>query len=112
LGEGDLSQTLDKLFGRFTGGERRRTTGDLLPSYFRSADYQQLSFSVEHRSNWEQFFGGSISASWAPDAGGPDYEEFKEAARAVFDQYNLGGKLSIEVISCVAIGQPNVKGYR
>jgi ubiquinone/menaquinone biosynthesis C-methylase UbiE len=110
VAEGDLSQAFNGLFSRFGGGEKRPTMGDLLSPYFRDADYQQLSFSIDYRSNWQQFFGGAGTASWAPAVNEPEYQKFKAGARAVFEQYNSGGELTIEVISNVAIGRPIAKG--
>jgi ubiquinone/menaquinone biosynthesis C-methylase UbiE len=109
LGESDLTQSLEEISVRYSSGKRKRTDSDQLQSNFRGADYQQLSFSVDRKSNWHRFFGGLTTASWAPDAKGPQHESFKKHARVVFDRFNTGGEVTIEVISRVALGRPNVK---
>jgi SAM-dependent methyltransferase len=109
LSEGDLLESLMTLFNRFEGGERRRTTSDILPPYFQGLDFQKLAFRAEHSSGWDQFLGGTLTASWAPDVEGSDYEAFSDDVRAIFDKYCSGGEITIEVISHVAIGQPNTK---
>jgi ubiquinone/menaquinone biosynthesis C-methylase UbiE len=109
LGESDLSQSLDDIANRYASGKGIRTKSNQLPSYFRGAEYQVLSFGVDRKSNWDRFFGGMTTASWAPDADGPELEGFKYEARSVFDRFKSGEEVTIEIITRVAIGQPNVK---
>jgi ubiquinone/menaquinone biosynthesis C-methylase UbiE len=110
LGQGELTQALEDLFSRYMGDIRRRTDPELLPPYFQGADYQHLWFSVDRHSNWDQFIGGLLTASWAPEVNEAEYQRFVARTRTVFDQYSSDGELTIEVISNVAIGQLIAKG--
>ena len=109
LGREELTQELEGMFSRYMGDERRRTDPELLPPYFRGSDFRQLSFGVVRHSNWDQFIGGLLSASWAPAENDSSYRHFREEARGFFERSSTGGELTIKVVTHVAIGRPNAK---
>ena len=65
-----------------------------------------------HISSLDHFVGGLLTASWAPGDDTPRFREFVSDARNVFDLYSSEGQVAIEVVSHVALGQPNVATRR
>jgi SAM-dependent methyltransferase len=68
-----------------------------------------LSLSVPQtcREDWEAFFGAACAGIEAPESGDPEFAQFEEIHRQVFDTFAVNGQLQIEYQTLVTFGQPD-----
>jgi ubiquinone/menaquinone biosynthesis C-methylase UbiE len=73
--------------------------------YYGDGEYIQKAYPNRNQVDWEGFFGGLATASFAPDENCPMHGEFEQNARRVFDQFSIDNMIDIKSVTEVYIGQ-------
>ena len=89
-----IDQKYRKKKNRMLSGISRETRAKHL---FGENHFKKVTFETILHQDFETFFGGWSSASYAPTAGSRDYEIFQKEARALFDRYAVNGVLDMIV---------------
>lgn len=74
--------------------------------YFGNGCCEKYIYPFSYYQDWEQFFGGLCSASYAPDPDHPAFPRFEKSAREVFDAFSQDGRISAHAETELVIGQP------
>jgi len=74
------------------------------PSFFRDGAFVRRTFHNDLLWGWPDFVGRTLSSSFAPRMGTPDYKPLLDALRNLFDQYSIEGKLRIKNETLVVLG--------
>ena len=77
-----------------------------LSFWYGHDDFSRLAFPFMLYESWEEFIGALTSASHMPDADHPLYGRLEKAARAVYDQFAIDGRLAVPGETELHIGQP------
>lgn len=81
------------------------------PSFYFCADsYTKYDFPFLSKHDWETFFGGLLSASFAPTEEDTSFAGFKRRARSVFEQFRKGDYIYVHAATELYIGQINCQG--
>ena len=73
--------------------------------FYGNDEFLRLTFSFAVQLTWEGFIGSLSSASYAPDEGSPLYANFERAARKVFDRFSSDGRLCLQGVTELYLGQ-------
>lgn len=86
-------------------GKRSAEEGDrfLRGGYFRELEVAE--FPGERVFDRESFIGETLSRSYAPKPGQPNYERFVEALHEVFSEFESGGKAAVKSHTTVYFGR-------
>lgn len=106
--EGDpLMAAYERVLGDFGLGyttvRHRAHDGDMDALFTRGREFR--SFSHTRRMDFATFWGGFLSASYAPSPGDPTYEPMHSALRAVFDRYEEEGLVTFVYATHLYFGQ-------
>lgn len=86
----------ERLLGEFGMGyhvvTHRSHAGDLDTMFANGCELR--SFTQARPMDYETFWGGFLSASYAPVPGDPRYEPVREALKALFDAHQRGGRVT------------------
>jgi SAM-dependent methyltransferase len=75
--------------------------------YFGHDDFIHTRFPNPVPENWESFFGGICSASFAPDPEHPRFKDFSKAAREVFEQFQQDAVITMPFETELWLGKIN-----
>lgn len=88
-------QEVGTLFEQFSNPEPSRfVSRPAMSFYYGNDNFQKMLFPFDFSLTWEQFLGALLSSAWIPDEGAPRFDEFKPAARKVFDSLSHAGALA------------------
>lgn len=73
--------------------------------YFEDGEYFKQTFPIQSQLSWENFIGAITTASYAPDNGTMAYTLFEKAARRVFNNFQVGNRVTIQGITELYLGQ-------
>lgn len=73
--------------------------------FFGENPYLKQEFPFAQQVPWEDFFGGLSTASYAPDEGSIFYQDFKYAARKVFNCFSANGLLTQHGVTELYLGK-------
>jgi SAM-dependent methyltransferase len=76
-----------------------------LSFYLRHEDVFEIIFPHQWQQDWEAFFGELCSYSHSPDADHPLFSNFEQAAREIFDQFNVAGFINWQYTTQLYLGQ-------
>lgn len=96
---------LDLIINQGRAGKRSAEEGDkfLRSGYFR--ELEVVEFPGERVFDRESFIGETLSRSYAPKPGKPNYERFVEALNAVFSEFESGGKAVVKCRTMCYLGR-------
>lgn len=96
---------LDLIINQGHAGKRSAEEGDrfLRGGYFRELEVAE--FRGERVFDRESFIGETLSRSYAPKPGQPNYERFVEALHEAFSEFESGGKAAIKCSTTVYLGR-------
>ncbi|MDE6732962.1 MAG: class I SAM-dependent methyltransferase [Oscillospiraceae bacterium] len=96
---------LDLIINQGHAGKRSAEEGDrfLRGGYF--SELKTADFSGERVFDRESFIGETLSRSYAPKPGQPNYERFTEELGAAFDEFESGGKAAVKTLTTVYLGR-------
>ena len=102
----ELGKVLSEIYPPQTDTENQMI-GNSQPKdfYFSEGRYQKLAFPFSRRVNWEEFFGGLASASFAPEEGSSLYTSFESNARKVFKRFSTKNRIEIRGVTELYLGQ-------
>lgn len=80
-------------FNGFSGGREADEQGII--SFFRDGEYEQKIFKNDKVLSLDEFIGGSLSASYAPNIDDSNYNDFVESLKMLFNKYSVEGKLVV-----------------
>jgi ubiquinone/menaquinone biosynthesis C-methylase UbiE len=75
--------------------------------YFGDGEFVKKEYPNRNQANWDEFLGGLLTASFAPDIGSIFYENFMKNAKRVFAEFSIEGLVDINSMTEVYIGQIN-----
>ncbi|HSO26938.1 MAG TPA: class I SAM-dependent methyltransferase [Anaerolineales bacterium] len=87
--------------------QNRPPQGELIDYYFADTSFEKQAFEFVIQENWEAFWGGLTSAAFMPEDDHPQFPALKQAARQVFEQFNIDGLLTIHAVTEVTLGRQN-----
>lgn len=74
--------------------------------YFGDQPYRKYTLPLTGIKNtWEEFLGSLLTASFAPDLDSPEYPQFEEEARRIFQQFNQDGIIERQGVTELLLGQ-------
>ena len=73
--------------------------------YFGDHDFSKTGHPFKSILGWRDFLGSLLTASFAPDEGGPLYEQFECKARNVFDDFCVNEQIEISGMTELYLGQ-------
>lgn len=86
----ELCRRICPNFNGFSGGTDEDGT---IFDFFRDGKCDCRIFNNDRQLSLEEYIGGSLSASYAPFEGEPNYNTFVEGLTKLFEKYSSGGKL-------------------
>lgn len=86
-------------------GDKSRLKPKPLSFYYGSNDYLVRHFPYSKQETWEEFLGRLSSISSAPGKDHPSYPDYKGAAKKIFDQFSVNGRLTVNVATALSLGQ-------
>ena len=95
------SGLLATVWNQFEGGAE----GPIVDEWFDPQTCEQRSFPAEIRETWEAFIGGARSAASAPAPGDPNYAEFENAHREMFDSRASDGRIVVRYTTELVVGR-------
>ncbi len=75
--------------------------------YFCADSYTKYDFPFLFMQDWETFFGGLLSASFAPTEADTSFAGFRRRARSVFEEFRKGEYIYAHAATELYIGQIN-----
>lgn len=106
---GELGEALQGVFPSETDTETLMIGKNKPRSYYYGdGEYIRKEYSNQNQVNWEDFFGGLSTASFAPDEGSSLYEEFRQNAKRVFDKFSINNVIELKSVTEVYVGQINI----
>ncbi len=72
---------------------------------FGQSPTQELHYCQAVTEDWTTFFGGACAGIEAPERGDPEFEQFEEINRDVFESFAVNGKIRIEYETRVTFGK-------
>jgi SAM-dependent methyltransferase len=76
-----------------------------LTYYFGGQDFLARSFPQAAEEDWPAFLGALLSDSRAPDEDHPLCPRLAAAARAVFDRFSAGGRVTVRYVTELRLGR-------
>ncbi|MBN1372762.1 MAG: class I SAM-dependent methyltransferase [Anaerolineaceae bacterium] len=88
----EVNAAMEKIYPPETDtAEIMKGRGTPIDFYFEGGNYSRQRFEFTEKADWERFFGAACTASYAPDEGGPLFEQFERDAQRVFEQHQREG---------------------
>ena len=84
---------------------RRDIQDTQLDKFFGADEYKVAHFTFQQSFDFEGFKGRTLSASYAPQLGEPNYDEMLNELRKVFDANQAGGKVAFDYDTEVYYGK-------
>ena len=75
---------------------RREIEDTHIDKFFTSSEYKAARFSFQQSFDFEAFKGRTLSASYAPQVGEPNYEPMLNQLREVFEANQTNGKVTFD----------------
>jgi len=91
------------LFKGFSGGIDEDK--DMFEAFFRNGSYEFRVFRNDLSYDFDGYIGRTLSASYAPKEGSPDYKDFIAALANLYERYSKGGTVSMPNITRSYIGR-------
>jgi ubiquinone/menaquinone biosynthesis C-methylase UbiE len=91
------------LFKGFSGGIDEDP--DMFEAFFRDGSFDHRVFKNDLRYDLNGFIGRTLSASYAPGEGSPDYKGFITALTELFEKYSSEGEVVMQNITRSYIGR-------
>jgi SAM-dependent methyltransferase len=86
-------------------GDKKKRDIKPLGFYYGNEDFLVQHFPASIQETWPEFLGRLSSISSAPDEDHPRYPNYERAAKKVFDQFSDNGRLSVQVLNELNLGQ-------
>ena len=90
-GANPYTQELNEIYRAFPSQQPAPKTAQKAP--FLENRFQTASWAIPFFQDWDTFFSGAASASYAPKPEDPRYEGFSLACKSLFDRYQKENKL-------------------
>lgn len=104
-----LNQSLMSLnsFNRRTPSINRPETSPSrgVQFFYNNDQFKVCTFSGKLFQGWEGFFGGLLSASFAPEPEEPIYPKYEAAAKAIFNAFAVNGYVETNFMTELIIGK-------
>ncbi len=69
-----------------------------------------LRYPQEVSEGWDAFFGAACAGIEAPERGDPDFAQFEQINREVFEEFAVGGEIRVEYETRVVFGRGDAGG--
>lgn len=89
----EICRRLCPEFKGFSGGIKSEEDRNI--SFFRNSECEHKNFKNDKILSLDEFIGGSLSASYSPNADDPNYHDFIESLKKLFYKYSVDGKLLV-----------------
>jgi len=85
--------------------DHRLITDEVIAAFFRPGAFRLKVFESSQLQDFQGCQGRLLSASYAPQAGHPNYEPMLAELRSIFDAYQVNGMVSFEYDTKMYYGQ-------
>jgi SAM-dependent methyltransferase len=83
----------------------RRIAAEDIRAFFAPGEVQLRTFANSQTLDGDGFLGRLMSSSYVPNLAQPGHQEIVEAAKKVFEDYKVGGKITFEYATKVYVGR-------
>ncbi len=111
FGGDEFDEELTNLKISYRAKKKQKTSGisykERANNLFGENNYNTNKFDNSIQQTFEEFCGGMLSTSFAPDKSSEDYECFISDVKAIFDKYSKDGKINTTIITVCYWGKLN-----
>ena len=101
FGGDEFDEEMSDLKISYRAKKNQKTSGvayrERANNLFGENNYNINEFDNSIQQTFEEFCGGMLSTSFAPDKSSEDYERFISDVKAIFDKYSKNGKINTTI---------------